>query len=373
MSEPDSLERKLANRITTGNDRSLTLKSGLVDFTSNDYLGLAANKELHNLIVDKLRGLPNGSTGSRLLSGNSNLAIDTESYLADLFSAEQALLFDSGYMANLAIFSTLPQRGDTVIYDELSHACIKDGIRLSLASKMSFKHNDLQDLHKKLERAKGTIYIALESIYSMDGDECPLDVIINLAHTFKAKIILDEAHGTGIYGKNGGGLSMKMGLEKQLFARIYTFGKALGIHGAAVAGNLPLRDYLVNFARPFIYTTAPSPYSTMAVRSAFEYLNENIQLQNEILQKIAFFGSEYSRLAKNNYKKTNSNHAIQSIIIPGNSRVRGAAKKLQNKGYDVRPILSPTVAKGSERLRICLHTFNSREDISGLIHSLASI
>ncbi|MEM1406353.1 MAG: 8-amino-7-oxononanoate synthase, partial [Bacteroidota bacterium] len=364
---------KLGQRIKAGNHRSLVLKTGLVDFTSNDYLGLAANRELHDRIVANFRGLPNGSTGSRLLSGNSNLAVDTESYLADLLNAEQMLLFDSGYMANLAIFSTLPQRGDTVIYDELSHACIKDGIRLSLASKMSFKHNDLHDLRKKLERATGTIYIALESIYSMDGDECPLADVMDLTRTFKAKIILDEAHGTGIYGKNGGGLSVSLGLEKQLFARIYTFGKAMGIHGAAVAGDLPLRDYVVNFARPFIYTTAPSPYSAVAVRSAFDYLNENIQLQEEIVRKIAFFGSEYSRLAKNNYKRTNSNHAIQSIIIPGNSRAHAAAKKLQNKGYDVRPILSPTVAEGSERLRICLHTFNSREDISGLIHSLAGL
>ncbi|MEM7108890.1 MAG: aminotransferase class I/II-fold pyridoxal phosphate-dependent enzyme, partial [Bacteroidota bacterium] len=166
MSLPGNLKRKLKARVEAGNHRALKLTSESVDFASNDYLGLARSQELQESIRNQLKGLPNGSTGSRLLSGNGKFIVETEHFLAEILSSENSLLFDSGYMANLAIFSAVPQKGDTVLYDELSHACIKDGIRLSLAHKFSFKHNNLKDLEKKLKKAQGVAYIAVESIYS---------------------------------------------------------------------------------------------------------------------------------------------------------------------------------------------------------------
>ncbi len=374
MSVIDHLYRKLKNRKADDNYRSLELKPELIDFTSNDYLGLARNTELHQSILRKLQNMPNGSTGSRLLSGNSELTMETERFLADIFQTDQVLLFDSGYMANLAILSTVPQKGDTVLYDELAHACIKDGIRLSLAQKLSFKHNDLLDLKRKLKKATGNIYVAVESVYSMDGDQCPLLELVDLVIEFKAKIIVDEAHSTGIYGRNGAGLCDHLGLSDHIFARILTFGKAMGIHGAAIAGNDKLCHFLVNFARPFIYTTAPAPYAVIVAKTSFEYIVKHQRLQKKIKEKVSFFIEHYyARGLDKKLNRIRSDHPIQSILIPGNEKVKYISKSLQESGFDVRPILSPTVALGKERIRICIHTFNTKTEISGLVDRLATI
>lgn len=374
MRVPDNLERKLKVRKEAGNYRTLKLRPGLIDFVSNDYLGLGRSKKLHESILKKLKNVTNGSTGSRLLSGNNKHILNTEQFLAKIFRSEKSLLFDSGYMANLAVFSTLPQKGDTILYDELAHACIKDGIRLSLASKFSFKHNDLIYLEKKLKKSKGNIYIAVESIYSMDGDECPLPELIELAGKYSARVIVDEAHSTGIYGEFGSGLCSELGLSDQVFTRIHTFGKAMGVHGAAVVGGIELHSFLINFARPFIYTTAPSPYSVNAVESTFEYLSRNGSLQNQIKNKVSFFKQQYNHACQNSkLTKIDSKHPIQSILIPGNQNAIKASERLQAAGFDVRPILSPTVPTEKERIRICLHTYNTEDEISGLIHSLARL
>ncbi len=276
-------------------------------------------------------------------------------------------------MANLAIFSSLPQRGDTVIYDELSHACIKDGIRLSMANKLSFKHNDMSHLEQKLKKATGSIYIAVESIYSMDGDACKLQEITDLAQMYNAKIIIDEAHGTGVMGKNGGGLCSATNLSSNIFARIYTFGKAMGIHGAIIVGSNTLKEYLVNFARPFIYSTAPSPYSVIAMREAFNYLNTHPELANKLNERILLFKDLFCQKLKAKNSLIQSDHPIQSILVPGNEQAKRLSVKLEKDGLDARPILSPTVKEGTERLRICLHTFNSANDISRLIDSLEAL
>ncbi len=339
--------------------RSLKLPQGGVDFTSNDYLGLSRSGILYQMIVDAMAALPqkrNGSTGSRLLSGNSKLAEDTERKLSHLFSSEASLLFDSGYSANLAVLSTLPQHGDTIIMDELSHASLKDGARLSLATKWNFRHNDVDDLKKKLEKAHGQKWIVLESLYSMDGDECPLQDIITLAKKFDARIILDEAHTTGI---------RKNIANKDVDVHIYTFGKAMGVHGACVCSSQQIKDLLINFARPFIYTTAPSDHSVVSISCAFDFLFENLQLREELERKISYFKTIASW--------TTSNSQIQVVIIPGHDNVVKAATTLQASGFDVRPILSPTVKEGQERLRICLHTFNSENEIKGLVEAIKKL
>ncbi len=343
-----------------------------LDFSSNDYLGLARSEELFNKIQEKITSAhlkQNGATGSRLLSGNSDYVLEVEQKLSKIFLSQSSLIFNSGYTANLAALSSLPQRGDTIIYDELAHTCIKDGARLSLAHRYSFKHNDLNDLEKKLRHGKGKKFIAVESIYSMDGDQCPLNELVLLAKQHNAFIILDEAHSTGVMGTAGSGLATSMNLHNQIDIRIYTFGKAMGIHGACVAGSNDLIQYLVNFARPFIYTTALPPHSITAIDCAFDYLERNHHLQEILQQKIKIF-TQSSRTLKN---KTNSNSAIQTLVIPGNDNVKNAASILQSKNFDIRPILSPTVATGAERVRICLHTYNEDKHITDLVLQLTAL
>lgn len=359
------LQRKRKNLF-----RELKVTSGLKDFCSNDYLGLAQSQDLFDLVTQKIESLnlkQNGATGSRLLSGNSALTEQVEQNLAAIFKSESTLIFNSGYTANLAVLSSLPQKGDTIIYDELAHACIKDGARLSLAKRFSFKHNDLNDLEKKIKQSEGRIFIAVESIYSMDGDECPLYDLVLLAEKYNVSIILDEAHSTGVIGKNGSGYAVHLGLQDKIAVRIYTFGKAMGNHGACVVGSKNLTQYLTNFARPFIYTTASSPHSIITIDCAFDFLSKNIHLQNVLIDKINLFNKHLIK------ERIKTSTAIQTILIPGNENVKLAAHKLQLKGFDVRPILSPTVQEGTERLRICLHSFNTDDDIKELAHLVSTL
>jgi 8-amino-7-oxononanoate synthase len=366
------MQEALVNREVSGSLRALTHSQNKIDFVSNDYLGLAQSKELRQLIetrFQQIKNPANGSTGSRLLAGNSALAEGVEEQLATIFQAERALLFNSGYTANLAVLSSLPQKGDTILYDELVHACMHDGAKLSRADRFSFKHNDLADLEKKIKESKGKIFIAVESVYSMDGDQCPLIELVRLAGQYNGNIILDEAHSTGIYGKAGAGLAVSLGVESKIAVRIYTFGKAMGVHGACVAGTNTLIHYLINFARPFIYSTAMSPHSVASIQCAFQFLQNEIQRQETLHSKINFFLEEFKKTA---LPKTNSASSIQSILVKGNAQVIALANYLQRQNLDCRAIRSPTVKPGAERIRICLHTFNSENEIQKLINSLMS-
>ena len=364
------LKSKLKKRQEENSFRKLTHPSGLIDFTSNDYLGLARSEALFALIKKRTESLlhRNGATGSRLLSGNNRYTEEVEDNLATIFNSEAVLIFNSGYAANQAVLSSIPQKGDTILYDELAHACIRDGARLSLASRFPFLHNNLNDLEERLKKATGNIFIAVESIYSMDGDQCPLQDLAALADRYDATIILDEAHSTGIVGINGAGMAVSQKLEKKIPARIYTFGKAMGVHGACVAGSRTLIDYLINFARPFIFTTALAPHSIASIDCSFEFLSSHLELQKQLSDRINHF-KEIANTLK--LQKLNSDTQIQGVVIPGNENIKKVADDLQRKGFDVRPILSPTVAKGSERLRICLHTFNTVEEITRLVQQLS--
>jgi 8-amino-7-oxononanoate synthase len=352
--------------------RELRTTSNLIDFCSNDYLGLAKSAQLYERIIARLEEFSakqNGSTGSRLLSGNSPLIEAVEARLATIFKSEAALILNSGYTANLAIFSSIPQRNDTILFDELAHASIKDGTRLSLAKRYSFRHNDLNDLEARLKRASGNIFIAVESIYSMDGDESPLSELVGLAKKHGAFIVLDEAHSTGTRGLNGGGIATSLGIENDIAVRLYTFGKAMGVHGACIAGSKKLMQYFINFARPFIYTTALSPHSVASVDCAFDYLQKNMHLQAELAQNTKTFLEGVAAVSN----RTKSTSAIQTWIVPGNDHVREAASSLQLQGFDIRPILSPTVPAGSERLRICLHSYNTSLEITKLTAELQKL
>jgi len=357
------IQQKLEERKANNALRELKTNNNLIDFCSNDYLGFASEKSIHQ-VENELEQF--GATGSRLISGNHNTTEQVENYLANFYKAESALIFNSGYNANLGFFSCVPQREDTIIYDELIHASIRDGIRLSNANSFSFKHNNLEELQNKIAKAKGNIYVAVESVYSMDGDFAPLTEIAAICKKQKAALIVDEAHAVGVFG-DGKGLCAELNIEKDVFARIVTFGKAFGCHGAAILGSNDLRNYLINYSRPFIYTTALPLQSILTIKKAHEFLLDNIERIDVLKDLIAYFKESTFDFQLSTF---NSKSAIQCIIIQGNDEVKKIAAKIQKQGFDVRPILSPTVPKGQERLRICLHSFNSKNQIVELITHL---
>jgi 8-amino-7-oxononanoate synthase len=354
----DFLDAKLDERRANDSLRQLRLTEGKVDFCSNDYLGIVTN----GLIGGST--LAHGSMGSRLLAGNYPLIEETEGALVEFHQAEAGLLFNSGYDANLGVISCVPQRGDVILYDQLSHASIRDGIRLSFAQSFSFAHNDVDDLSRRLKTVHGggsRIFIVTESVFSMDGDMAPLEAILTLCRTYDAHLILDEAHATGVVGKAGEGLAQAAGVQKECFVRIHTFGKAVGCHGAVVLGSERLRQFLVNFCRPLIYSTSLPPVSVRAIADAYR-LFPAMHAERERLQQLI----DRFRRAAIGYERLNSLTPIQVVIVPGNGVVRELAGRLQKAGLDIRPILYPTVPRGSERLRIVIHSFNTEAEIDKL-------
>ncbi len=351
--------------------RQLTIREGFIDLCSNDYLGFAGSAQLREMIkneYDRIANNRNGSGGSRLLAGNLEYAETLEQKIAIFHGAEAGLIYNSGYDANVGLFSSIAQKGDTIIYDELIHASMHDGIKLSGASAFMFKHNDLEHLKQRLAIAEGIVYVAVESIYSMDGDTAPLKQIVELCEQYNAHLIVDEAHATGITPNGGKGMVLLLGLEDKIFARIHTFGKALGVHGAIILGHRQLRDFLINFSRSFIYTTALPLHSLVAINCSYELLKKSQSTINKLRDLINYYNeliAEHSGI-----DRIQSESSIQCIIVPGNSNVKRLANTFLSENFDLRPILSPTVPKGKERLRVCLHAFNSKEQVDKFIKVL---
>lgn len=369
---PKKLQQKLDNRFNNNALRALKPQNDLVDFSSNDYLGFSKSKSIFSRaskLLEVNNIVQNGATGSRLLSGHHKLYSILEAELCQFHNSKAALVFNSGYDANIGFFSSVPQRGDLILYDELIHASIRDGISMSKAKSYKFKHNDLSHLNAILEREQQkTIYIVSESVFSMDGDTPDLKNLVSLSKKHNAYLIMDEAHAVGVFGENGAGLIQSLQLEKDIFARIITFGKALGCHGAAVLGNDVLKQYLINFCRSFIYTTALPPHSIATIIASYEALKQT--KNNQILHKnISIFKSEMKKYGLNT-TCINSHSAIQCCVISGNNKVKQISKYLETQGFNVKPILSPTVPEGFERLRFCLHTFNTKEDIIAVVKAL---
>lgn len=365
------LKQKTDKRKSENSFRFLSVNDKLIDFCSNDYLGFSSTSILKDKIESSNYSFGKryyGSTGSRSLTGNSLFAEELENKISAFHQAEAGLIFNSGYNANIGLFSSVPQRGDTIIYDELIHASIHDGMRLNLAEKFAFSHNNIQHLEKFLQTKKGNCFVAVESVYSMDGDFAPLKEIAALCNKYEAHLIVDEAHATGLFGTNGEGRIIELGLQQNVFARVHTYGKALGCHGAIVIGSKALKEYLINFARSFIFTTALPLYSLIAIDAAYELL-KNIQ---PAIRHIRFLIKNFKESIGeiNNLKLIHSESAIQCILLSGNDSVRNFAKKIQQDGLDVRPIIHPSVPKGKERIRICLHAFNTPEELALLVHSI---
>ncbi len=362
----DRLKRELIAREEANALRKLTVAGDLIDFASNDYLGFARDPELKRRIEKEISSLPfTGSGGSRLLTGNNAYVELVEKEIAAFHDAETALFFNSGYEANSGLISTIVHRHDLIFYDAYIHASLREGIRLSGAKAYSFEHNDVGGLQQLLETFPGNIFIVTESVFSMDGDLAPLKEIVALANKYHAAIILDEAHATGVIGEKGEGLAQKLQVQDKIFARIHTFGKAIGSNGAVVLCNKTTREYLINFCKPFIYTTAPNYLQLAAVRMAYIYLQENPAALDKLRQNLNSMKDALQSQAK--HKPVSVSSAIFSFIVPGNAKVKSIASSMQSNGFDVRPILSPTVPSGAERIRICLHAFNTEEEIiSGL-------
>jgi len=358
----DFLNKKIDERKEQNSFRQLSLsKDGMIDFCSNDYLGIVKN-DLLNPSGRFEQPDRSGATGSRLLTGNYKLIEETEQFIANFHNAESGLIFNSGYDANVGLLSCVPQRGDTVLYDYLSHASIRDGIRLSFAQSFSFQHNDLNDVEERLKKSTGNIFVVTESVFSMDGDLCPLKELVTLCEKYKANLIIDEAHATGIIGEKGEGLVQTLNLESKIFARIHTFGKAIGVHGAIVLGSTTLRDYLINFARSFIYSTALPPAAIAQVKAGYE-LFPSLTKERDQLKKLI----KAIRHSSIKDRFMASETPIQGVIIQGNEQAKKAARLLQDNNIDVRPILYPTVPKNQERLRIVLHSFNSENELDLLL------
>ncbi len=344
------------------------------DFTSNDYLGLAAGRSLREALIDALdRGVPVGSGGSRLLRGNHPEHERLEEYAAQFFGAERALLFGSGYAANTALLSTLPQREDLVLYDEYVHASMHDGMKLGRASCLPFPHNDVAAAEDAIRTwrgrgGSGTPWIAVESVYSMEGDLAPLQDLKALAERTAAFLIIDEAHATGVFGVDGRGLAAEFeGLEYIL--TLHTGGKALGVGGALVAGSAVLCDFLVNRARPFIFATAPAPLAAVALRESLRILRDEPQRRARLAALVEHARESISK----RLGVPASRSQILPIIVGESEAAVRIAEAIQTAGFDVRAIRPPTVPAGTARLRISITLNVDEAAIDGLGRALECV
>lgn len=364
------LQERLDRATSRDQLRSLPRRAtALVDFCSNDYLGLSRQDLTDNTRIQlAFQDARCGSTGSRLLSGNSEAIERLEDIARTRHRAEAALVFNSGYDANLGLMSSLPRDAVQIFYDEHVHASIKDGVALSRALSHPFRHNDLHHLEQRLKTAKKEPYICVEALYSMDGQCAPLAEMTHLCLRYNAHLIVDEAHSAGIYGDEGAGLVQELGLEALVWARIVTYGKAFGCHGACVLGSSLLKEYLINFAHSFMYSTALPLPIVHAIMSAYELLS-NSRNRRLLQSNIAVFHEEIS--AKLPHAAIlPSRSAIQCLVLPG-PRATLASQFLATRGFDVKAIRSPTVKRGTERLRICLHSFNTTRSIRSLVDAMA--
>ncbi|PPK86620.1 8-amino-7-oxononanoate synthase [Neolewinella xylanilytica] len=364
MEQPDFLHQRLGALRATGQFRELPGDLDGVDFWSNDYLGFSRLLGAESTTIAI-------APGSRLISGNHSSITDLEAEIAAFHGFPAALLFGSGYTANLGLLSCVARRTDTVVYDELIHASLRDGIRLSGAAGRRCRHNHTGEADRLLSqsRSDGQTFFVTESRFSMDGDTAPLRELAELCHSHGAHLIVDEAHATGLEGTYGAGMVAELGLQDQVFAAVATYGKAPGYHGAAILGGTALRDYLINFSRPFIYSTGPRPMQISGIRRIYALLRERqpnafANLQNVIAtyqKRVATYLPAHLPIASG---------PIQLVPVPGNDRVMALEERLRAEGLLVKGIRSPSVPAGTERLRVCLHAFNTPAEVTSLVRLL---
>lgn len=352
--------------------RALAPQRG-IDFSSNDYLGLARSPLLAEAARAALdRGVPTGSGGSRLLRGNDPEHEALEAEAAALFGCERALFFSSGFAANATLFSALPQRGDLVVHDELIHASVHEGLRIGRAERASAAHNRAEAFDAAIRRWRagggtGRVWIAVESLYSMDGDQAPLDTLIAIADAHDAVLLIDEAHATGVFGPDGRGLAAHLEGRGNVIT-LRTCGKALGVEGALVCGPATAIDFLVNRGRGFIFSTAPSPLMAALARAAMGLMRSAPDLRDSLWRRIRHAEQALAPLGA-----TISGSQILPLVVGDDARAMALAARLQAAGFDVRGIRPPTVPPGTARLRITITNNASEAQITQLAATLAEL
>jgi len=353
-----------------GRLRALKPRGG-VDFVSNDYLALASAPRMRKAVASALAaGTPIGSGGSRLLRGNCEEHEKLEAEAARFFGAETALFFGGGYVANFALLTTLPQRGDLIVVDSLVHASIHEGVRAGRAAFCESLHNDPQSIADKIrdwrtEGGTGRVWIVVESIYSMDGDFAPLKELVAIADSYDAFLIVDEAHATGVFGEQGRGLTAPFEGRENLIV-IHTCGKALGAVGAIVMLPRVLRDFMVNRCRPLIFATAPSPLMAVAVQEGLSILQQEPDRQQRLARLVAFTHRELAARGA----RSPSHSQIVPYIVGDNARAMALAHAMQTRGFDIRGIRPPTVPPGTARLRISLTLNVGEDDVRAMLDAL---
>lgn len=367
----ERFEADLNDLAGRGRLRSLRGRAG-IDFTSNDYLGLAESGELRRAASEAVaRGVPVGAGGSRLLRGNHEEHEALESEAAAYFGAETALYFGGGYVANFAIFSTLPQRGDLVVHDELVHASVHEGLRSGRADHVAVAHNSIDAFDAAIARwraagGKGRPWISVESLYSMDGDSPDIAGLFAVADRHEAMVVIDEAHATGVLGPQGRGLAAPFEGRDNVIT-LHTCGKALGTVGGFILAPRTIRDFLVNRARPFIFATAPSPLTAAITRSAIEISRTNPERRERLAGLVQFAGGELRRRCG----ITPSGSQIIPVVIGADRAAVAVAALLQQRGFDIRAIRPPTVPEGTARLRIALTLNVDEAVVAELFEALA--
>lgn len=372
MSVFEALASDLQRLDAVSRRRRLIPRTG-TDFSSNDYLALAGDPALAHAVAEAVaRGVPAGSGGSRLLRGNHAEHEALEAEAAHFFGSESALWFATGYTANSAIVSTLPQRGDLVVYDDLIHASVHEGLRLTRSETVAVPHNDITAFADAIAAWRGRggtgrIWIAIESLYSMDGDRAPLADLAALADANDAVLIIDEAHATGVFGAGGRGLAAALEGRENVIT-LHTCGKAMGCEGALVCAPVVVTDFLVNRGRGFIFSTAPSPLMAAAVRTALRI----IEAADDRRAKLAALITHAERLL-GPHGALISGSQVMPVILGDDARTMRAAGAVQAAGFDVRGIRPPTVPAGTSRLRISLTLNATQDDVSALAAVLQDV
>ncbi len=333
----------------------------LINFSSNDYLGLTASEVLHDALRKGVQLYGAGSGSSRLVCGTLKPHVELEAALAAFKQTEAALTFSSGYAVALGTIPALVGKGDTIILDKLSHACLVDAARLSGATIRVFPHNHLGKLSKLLETAQGRVLVVTEAIFSMDGDACPLAEIVELKERHGAWLLLDEAHAVGVNGPQGRGLSAALGLSGRVDLQMGTLSKALGLSGGYLAASRQVIDLLINRARSLIYSTAPLPCLAHAARIALD-----IVASSE--------GDRRRQALRENVRQLSPGDSFVSAIVPriigDENHAMAASARLRESGFLIPAIRYPTVARGSARLRITVSAAHDSGQIQRLLQSL---
>lgn len=326
-----------------------------VDLSSNDFLALAGDRRVKAAMIDEIARGGAGATGSRLLRGERAVFKKVEQEFAQFKNVERSLFFGSGYAANVGAISTFCEAGDLIFSDELNHASLIDGIRLSRAAKVVFPHNDFRTLEKLVAESPraGQKFLVVESLFSMDGDFAPLREYAAICRKHNVALIVDEAHAVGVFGETGNGLIDVCGVADNVFLSINTAGKALGVGGAFVAGSGLAIEYLIQRARSFIFSTAPPPSVAAGLSVALEIVQREPYRREKLLALSRFLRE---KLNDSGINVARENSQIVPIILGASERAIAVANELQNNNFDVRAVRPPTVPANTARLRVSLNS-----------------